>query len=169
MINIRIHIILAALMIMGGCTVATHDLRDELEANSMPADCNLTFSLQLNSSTHTNSLGESPHKKEALAKLEKKYISSTAEALENIGCKSKHASQNDKANLSINVSRQLYLSALPQEYLTGLSLGLIPSWGTRPDQYIYTFTNLNNGKTHSYHVDQNSYLYLHINNFLSLV
>lgn len=43
------------------------------------------------------------------------------------------------------------LSALPQEWLTGLSLGLIPSWGTRPAEVRFSFSQ--ESRTAAYVVD----------------
>jgi hypothetical protein len=48
--------------------------------------------------------------------------------------------------LEIKVSEFSLGGACTQEYLTGLSFGLIPSWCTRPDLYKFDFTlNKDNG------------------------
>ena len=40
------------------------------------------------------------------------------------------------ADIQIKIARDPFYT-LPQEYLTGLSLGIIPSWGTRSDKFGY--------------------------------
>lgn len=48
--------------------------------------------------------------------------------------------------LEIKISESSLGGACVQEYLTGLSFGLIPSWCTRPDLYKFDFTlNKDNG------------------------
>ena len=144
-------------LFLSGCTIVTYELRDELPENSSVAPCDITFTLDLQSGSHTNSFGANPHQVEALKELQQSYITSTTKTLSELGCISNQASNSSEANFSVNVSRQLQLSALPQEWLTGLSLGLIPSWGTKQGQYVFTFTNNDSGQTYSYKIDQNNY------------
>lgn len=66
----------------------------------------------------------------------------------------------EEASFLIAVKATPFRSALPQEYLTGLSFGLIPSWGTRYDEYSYTFEKTGEKKAHSYYVNAKSYNHL---------
>ncbi len=47
--------------------------------------------------------------------------------------------------------------ALEQEYCTGLTFGLIPSWGTRPNEFCYTFELVGEKAAHCYYIDGKSY------------
>jgi hypothetical protein len=66
----------------------------------------------------------------------------------------------EEATFLVNIKATPFRSALPQEYLTGLSFGLIPSWGTRYDEYTYTFEKVGEKKAHSYYVHSKSYNHL---------
>jgi hypothetical protein len=153
-------VVIGALFPMHGCTIATYELRDELKASDRQASCDITFSFELESSSHTNTYGTNQHVDEALKELKIDYINSTIEALNKLDCSAKYSEDADRSILSIYVKRQVQLSALPQEWLTGLSFGLIPSWGTRYSQFIFTFDNKQSEKTFTYEVDQNSYNHL---------
>lgn len=152
--------IICALFVLYGCTVANYQLRDELQESTERSTCDIAFTLELESAAYTNTFGANPHEVEALNPLKSSYIDSTKEAMSELGCNSIHTEDAASANFTINVKRQIQLSALPQEWLTGLSLGLIPSWGTRYDQFVYTFENKVSKKSFSYEVDQNSYNHL---------
>lgn len=142
---------------LSGCSIITYDLRDELPKGEEQSSCNISFALDLKSGSHTNTFGAKPHEIEALEKLNQHYVASTLNTLSNLGCKASQAPSVAEANFTIQVSRQLQLSALPQEWLTGLSFGLIPSWGTKYGQFVFTFTNNGSGHSYSYTVDQNNY------------
>jgi len=147
-------------LIISSCSIVTYNIRDELSEVENGNSCNITFTLDLQSSHSTNSFGNKGHENEVLKELEASYLKSTLSTLSSLGCNSKQASNIAESNFTISVSRQLKLSALPQEWLTGLSLGLIPSWGTKYDQYVFTFTHKDSGQSHSYHIDQNNYNHL---------
>lgn len=146
-----------ATLFLSGCSIVTYELRDELPETNSAASCDITFLLDLDSSSHTNSFGANPHQVEALKELRESYITSTTNTLNDLGCIAKQTPIIAEANFSVNISRQLQLSALPQEWLTGLSFGLIPSWGTKYEQYVFTFTHNDSGQTYSYKIDQNNY------------
>lgn len=144
-------------LFISGCSVVTYELRDELPIANNLSTCDISFTLDLQSGTHTNSFGAKPHEVEALEKLKESYITSTLTTLSDLGCIARQASNSTDSNFAVEVSRQLQLSALPQEWLTGLSFGLIPSWGTKYGQYAFTFTHNGSGKTYTYNIDQNNY------------
>ncbi|MDA9003978.1 hypothetical protein N9J26_00655 [bacterium] len=149
-------------ILLSACSIGTYELRGTLpEAELRSKDfCNITFTLDIQSSQSTHSFGNKAHKNNMLKQLKESYLQSTLSTLSRLGCRSKQASRIAESNFSINISRQLQLSALPQEWLTGLSFGLIPSWGTKYGQYAFTFTHKNSGHSHSYEVDKKSYNHL---------
>lgn len=65
----------------------------------------------------------------------------------------------NSADIAIHIQISPYPYELPQEWLTGLSFGLIPSWGKREDEYIYRFAD-RSGKIVTYHVDEKSFNHL---------
>ena len=144
-------------MFINGCSVVTYEPREELPEAKIVDSCKITFSLDLQSGHSTNSFGKKLHEIEALKELKEKYIKSTLSTLTSLGCSANQTLNKEDSNFSINVSRQLQLSALPQEWLTGLSFGLIPSWGTKYGQYVFTFTHNERGKSFSYQIDQHNY------------
>ena len=75
-------------------------------------------------------------------------------------CNATYVEKDDDATLEIHIKHLSQLSALPQEWLTGLSFGLIPSWGTRESEYTYSFKEKSTGKSHTYMVDSKSYNHL---------
>lgn len=147
-------------LFLSSCSIITYDIRNELPEVENGESCKIAFTLDLQSGHSTNSFGNQAHENEVLKELEENYIKTTLNTLNSLGCSSKQAKNISESNFTINVSRQLQLSALPQEWLTGLSLGLIPSWGTKYSQYVFTFTHEGSGKTHSYQIDQNNYNHL---------
>lgn len=153
-------VVILVTLFLSGCSIITYELRDELSETKSMDSCDISFTIDLQSGSHTNSFGEKKHKDERLKNLKESYITSTISTLSKLGCTTKKAPSVADSNFSIKVSRQLQISALPQEYLTGLSFGLIPSWGTKYGQYTYTFTHNGSGQSYSYKIDQNNYNHL---------
>lgn len=148
-----------SILLLQACTIAVNNIRDPLPETSQThkGACIINYSLVVDSAVFTRTFGKDNTEDAQLKKFKKNYIIATNEALQSIGCHSEYTDNPASSNLVIDIKRQMYVSALPQEWLTGLSFGLIPSWGTRPDQYIYAFTNEMDGKSHSYIVDEKSY------------
>jgi hypothetical protein len=148
-----------SILLLQACTIAVNNIRNPLPNNTetSKSTCNIKYSLVIDSAVFTNTFGKSNTEYTQVNKIKTKYIAATNEALQSIGCHSVYTDNPKSANFVIDIKRQNYVSALPQEWLTGLSLGLIPSWGTRPAQYLYAFTNKADGKSHSYTVDIKSY------------
>ena len=80
-------------------------------------------------------------------------VTATERVLKERGCTFRRLEQKIDATLKIHVQRSRYTGALPQEWLTGLSLGLIPSWGTRESEYSYSFMLEPGARGHRYTVD----------------
>lgn len=137
--------VLSVMLILQGCTVAYNKTDDELNsslANISNGKCNIAYSLQVFGAKN----GE----------IQPKYINSTEKVLHKAGCSATQASSREKANFLIDVEIAPFRT-LPQEWLTGLSYGQIPSWGTRPDVYTYTFYDIENSSSHEYSIDNVSF------------
>ena len=94
----------------------------------------------MSSSRYTNTFGIKDSNPEYIKKIEKQLNLATEETLKDLGCLvTRNAEANGDNTLLVKVTEQKLLSALPQEWLTGLSFGLIPSWGTRPEQWKFEF------------------------------
>jgi len=160
--SLRFLIIILILPITQSCTVANYHLRDALSNNDQKHSgiCDINFSLILESSYHTNTFGTKNTNHKELTEIKNKYITSTIDALHDIGCNAIHTENTESSNFKIHIKRQQSVSALPQEWLTGLSFGLIPSWGTRPEQFLFSFKSINTEKSYIYTVDSKSYNHL---------
>lgn len=98
--------------------------------------------------------------------FEKLTLSSTKNILKN-SVQVIHLPDSDNIKkhyyLEINIKQKSGGGACSQEYLTGLSLGLIPSWCTRHDLYHYLFKLYRNSQLCSkneFSVDETSYSHL---------
>lgn len=146
-------------LLLSSCTVAHYQIRNKLTNTSQEQKnpCDIKFSLDITSGGHTNTFGTRESTKSELHELNSKYIKSTKKIFNAKGCTVTEVKIEREANFHVRVERLIDKSALPQEWLTGLSVGLIPSWGTRPSQYIYTFDDTHTVKKHSFDIDQKSY------------
>lgn len=152
---------LVALAALQACTIAYNDLRGKIGGMATPAkDCIINYFLIFSSGHYTNTFGAQETREDRAGKIRRGYIRDTQTALAEIGCKATNVSDPAEATLEIVVERLPHISALPQEWLTGLSLGVIPSWGTRPSEYRYSFKDKRSGKSHTYAVDTKSFNHL---------
>lgn len=156
-----VFVIIVALLV-SSCTVAYYQIRNRLsnESQEHSEPCEIMFSLDISSGFRTNTFGVQESSKDWLQRLKSKYIESTKEVLNKKGCAATYVNSEGEANFKVRVKGLLNISALPQEWLTGLSFGLIPSWGTRPSEYIYTFEDTKTNKIHTYYIDKKSYSHL---------
>ena len=149
----------SVILILQGCTVAYYKTDDELNspmASINHGKCNIKYLLSINAPKDRYRFG----KRELVKNVESKYINSTEKVLNEAGCYATQASSREEANFMINVRVSPFRGSLPQEWLTGLSYGAIPSWGTRPNVYTYTFSNIENGSSHEYSIDNVSFNHL---------
>ena len=150
-----------SVLALQGCTIAYFDLRNELDSSSTSrATCDVKYSINFASGSYTNTFGLREAEKERLQVERDKYIADTRDVLSSKGRKATYVEKEDDATLEIHIKHLAQISALPQEWLTGLSLGLIPSWGTRKSEYTYSFKEKPTGKSHTYMVDTKSYNHL---------
>ena len=138
------------------------DLRNKLgSASRAPSSpCDVRYSLEIASGWRTNTYGARKSEDKTLQKLKSRYVEFTKEALTRNGCAAVYVETGAEGNFKVGVDRMFSLSMSPQGWLTGLSLGLIPSWETRPRQIAYSFEDTRTGKSHTYYVDKTTYAHL---------
>ena len=145
-----------------GCTVAYYKTDDNLNKSAksvMPANCEITYSLEINAEQRQLTTGVT-EKDEWVVKAQPQYVASTNKVFKQHGCIAKFEADSDKSDFVAKITISPYRSALGQEWLTGLSFGLIPSWGIRSSEYTYKFTNRVNSGHHSYSIDNVSFNHL---------
>jgi len=143
------------IVMLQGCTITYYELRDEITpkvASGKGVGCDFNYSLTMDDYRRFRTIGNQPNPR-AAEDLDK-YIKATQAVFTQKGCKAIKIEEKDKAEFKIDVLRAPQLSALPQEWLTGLTVGAIPSWGTRYGEYEYTFENKLLKKNHKFLVDR---------------
>lgn len=129
-------IILFALLVLSACTVVRYDYRAEpsgaISLKSGPAKVHISGTkIDLD-----------------------KFRSTTAEVLANKGISASFVEDQKSSDIQVQVTRERFYT-LGQEYLTGLSFGIIPSWGTREDKFIYRIAT--SSAQVSVHVNETTY------------
>ncbi|OGU16524.1 MAG: hypothetical protein A2076_02270 [Geobacteraceae bacterium GWC2_53_11] len=151
--NLLTIVCLAAML--QGCTITYYELRDEIAPkinSSKVGGCDFNYTFSMDDYRRFRTIGNQPNPR-AVEDLQK-YVMATEKVFTKRGCKANKIEDQDKSEFKIDVLRTPQLSALPQEWLTGLTVGVIPSWGTRYGEYRYTFTNVPLRKDKSYYVDR---------------
>lgn len=142
-------------IMLQGCTISYYELRNEIAPKAYSekvSSCDFDYSFTMDDYRRFRTIGNQPNPRAAEA-LDN-YIMATQAVLLQKGCKANKIEDKDKAEFKIDVLRAPQLSALPQEWLTGLTFGVIPSWGTRYGEYEYTFENALVKKNHKFFVDR---------------
>lgn len=123
-------IIISIAMLFSGCT--SYASQPTINEHVEPGKIELisSYSYEMDSPLKNSRLG-----KDAYAVTQK--------TLSNAKDLSSRAADSTPPMLEIKLSEFPFGGACGQEYLTGLSLGLIPSWCTRPNKFKFNFT-LNN-------------------------
>jgi len=88
------------------------------------------------------------------------YIKTTEEIIRGKRCIANYVGSEEDADLKIRIVKSGYRGAAPQDWLTGLSLGLIPSWKTEEDVYKYSFVSVSMKRGHGYSVDRKTFAHL---------
>lgn len=84
-----------------------------------------------------------------------KYSERAEKIMESLHCKSVRLTEPMQNGLLINVQYGGHGGASPEDFITGLTLGIIPSRTTRNNMYIYSISDGANSKDYS--LDQVSY------------
>jgi hypothetical protein len=129
--------LLIASIALSSCTVSWLGLRQEAQS-STDAACPGSLEVAVTAGHTTNSGGPVQDSEEKVQKQRARYQDIAERVLEAKHCVLSQTSSAEP--LRIQVQRLEQVGALPQEWLTGLSFGLIPSWGTRPAEVRYTFS-----------------------------
>lgn len=137
------------------CSVSYYKHRNELLATTdyLPSsDCTISYSLAIRSSLTTNTYGTIENRKR-INKMKSDYLPSIERVFQHYGCNAESESDQTKSNFHILIEESPKVSALPQEWLTGLSFGLIPSWGKRPAELTFEFTDKQKEISKKYIID----------------
>ena len=124
-------------LVLSGCTVAWYDLKPVAMTGSTQKQCPKAVDVVLSSVATTNTFGPQEREQQQLTEMRERYIKAATRVLAAHDCR---AAPDGDGTLRIKVEEVQQLSALPQEWLTGLSFGLIPSWGTRPSELRFSFS-----------------------------
>lgn len=122
---------------LGACTVGWTEVRTGSKQAGSPWQCPARVEFALSSGHTTNTYGAKPATEAQLAEVQAAYRGTVLELLAAKGCR---LDGSGVGTLRIDVDDLQQVSALPQEWLTGLSFGLIPSWGVRPAEVTYAFS-----------------------------
>jgi len=134
--------------LISGCTVGWLDTRVDTRAQS-GWKCPTTLSVVVNSGSTTNTFGPRSAEPERIKEAEGRYRKVAERTLRQRQCVLSEGATGEA--LEIRIEEMQQVTALPQEWLTGLSLGLIPSWGTRPGEVRFSFSQ--GARTSTYLVD----------------
>lgn len=149
---------IAVLLLLPSCTIAWYEIRNELPVDRVTeqaGSCYLMYSLVVKEGCCTSAYGiRQPD--DRLRRISGEYAGATERILNDRGCVAQRVELDDDTDLKVQVDMLLDLKTLPQDWLTYLSLGLIPSWGTRPEQYLFTFEDRNADVRNCYAVDLRS-------------
>ena len=154
-------ILMIVCLLLQGCTVAHYKLNNQL---SRPSPCDnkgevavYHISLAAKPVQYTRDANYTP---EQIQQMQSKYAASTQKVFFERGISATETEDKESATFRIYIQANPLYSALPQEFLTGLSLGIIPSWGTREKEFSYSFMKVKDNASHTYTVDQKSYNHL---------
>lgn len=145
-------------LFLQSCTIAHYKIR-----NTLPTDaalttldsCNVRFHIVV--SADPRRFSRKPgYKDAALKKDTEEFVQSTEKVLGQQGCTVAKVENAEEANFNIEIWESAP-SGAGIEFLTGLSAGVIPSWGTSEGEYKFTFTDLASAKDHTYLIDEKSY------------
>lgn len=149
-----------AICLLPSCTISRYEIRNKLSGHGPQAHgqpCDIKYSLLLASQSRTPRHEVRESDEYELNELRDKYTQWTNAVLRKKGCAAAYVEKEAEANFKVRVERWLNLDTLLQEHLTSVSLGVIPSWGTRPGQYVYVFEDMKAKARHTYIIDKKFY------------
>ncbi|MCG3115666.1 MAG: hypothetical protein LLH30_08320 [Candidatus Manganitrophus sp. SA1] len=150
-------------LLLQGCSIAYYQIRNELSsppsAEKKEKPCNISYFISVQADPKP-AYNKQRYDEERLEKEKNAYIQATQRTLTKEGCIANSVEVKEEAQLRINILISPILEALPQEFITGLSFGIIPTRGTRPSEYVFTLEDVTNKREHSYIIDNQSYNHL---------
>ena len=153
--NILVLLIFVLIPLLQSCSISYFRHQDKLldKGNNLRSlDCEINYSLNIKSTLATNSFGTIENTKNS-NNIKSDYRSSVERVLENHNCVVKYETDQANSNFQIFINDSPNISALPQEWLTGLSFGLIPSWGKRPAELSFEFIDKISMSSKTYIID----------------
>lgn len=154
--------IFIAALLLQACSVSYLQLRNELKEKPSPAyvqPCNGKFFISIEGYRKRADVGKmylDPIYEDRL----QEYIKATQKIIGEKRCAVNYVEHEEEANLKIRIVKSGYRGAAPQDWLTGLSFGLIPSWKTEEDAYNYFFESVSIKREYRYSVDQKTFAHL---------
>ena len=148
-------------MLLQACTVAYYSIDNKL-TNPFPQhkqSSTVAYHVSVSGQPIYGTM-TSEYSPERFENMRVKYCRSTQKVFDREGISALSTTNKGTADFFIDIKATPYSSALPQEFLTGLSFGLIPSWGTRYNEYTYTFENVGIKSAHNYYVNSKSFNHL---------
>ncbi len=149
------------IFLLQSCSVIK--IKNKLSTNTAKEyakSCDINYSVSISSGYSTNTFGRQNDKNYKTIKLKNKYIDSTKQVFARKGCTATYSIDGRNADFKISIIRQVQLSALPQEWLCGLSCGIIPAWATRKGELIYTFEKIGLNNAYTYDIDRTNYCHI---------
>lgn len=154
-------LLLATSLVLQACTVAYYNLNNKLADPSPLYERGENVAYHLSVNAKPEQLTRDAHYTPSqIQQMMRRYSESTKKVFGQEGVIATEVETPDDASFLINISSTPFFSALPQEWLTGLSFGLIPSWGTRHNEYSYAFEAVGVKSVHTYTVDSKSFNHL---------
>lgn len=151
-------------VLLQACTVGHHRIRPGKDVpgratSKCPEPCSISYSIEVEYRMRL-SHSRPPFGGDAPERIRQKYIEATDMALKEAGYRFERVNRREDADFIAEVLEAPFVSALPQEWLTGMSLGLIPSWGTRYGELAFRLTNRQTGRSITRYVDWWSFNHL---------
>ena len=164
--NISILILLLCLPIQS-CTICYFSLQNMIDNKTIKSEnienkkenSSIKYSIKIDGIKYFRTM-TSAYTKEEMNKFENDYSKATSKVLSKKHINPIFVSPETKSDLSINIMITPFVGAVSEEYLTGLSFGLIPTWPTREKQYTYEFEYIVTGQRHKYWVDDKRFNHL---------
>ena len=164
--NISILILLLCFPIQS-CTICYFSLQNMIDSKTIKSEnienkkenSSFKYSIKIDGIKYFRTM-TSAYTKEEMNKFENEYSKATSEVLSKKHINPIFVSPETKSDLSINIMVTPFVGAVSEEYLTGLSFGLIPTWPTREKQYIFEFENTVTGQRHKYWIDDKRFNHL---------
>jgi len=122
--------------------------------------CALKYSMIISLYGNAQQPSDSNNVKNLFNSAHEQYLSASRKTLTDLGCSMAYTENETESALLIHVNISQARGGTPQEFLSGLTLGIIPAWLTHEREYTYTFTNNLTRNENSYYIDQKASYHL---------
>ena len=142
--------------LLQACTIATYQVINKIsyvspQKVSEPCDIKYSLSFTFRHKWSDDNVDQD---------IKNKYIESTNESFGKKGCTATYVESEKDADIRVQVERGVDLGGRGDSLIVGLTLGLLPMWGTREGVFAFTFSNTKAKTAHSYIVDEKYYIHL---------